>query len=39
MDFMCKDHDFSTERVEKFADKLSAIKSTPRQQGIGNWLS
>jgi flap endonuclease-1 len=39
IDFMCNKHDFGNERIEKFADKLEVIKSAPRQQGIGNWIS
>ncbi len=38
MDFMCNQHGFSADRIEKFADKLASIKSAPRQQGISNWM-
>lgn len=38
MKFMCDDHDFSQERVDKFADTLAGYKSAAGQRGIGAWV-
>lgn len=34
IDFMCKDHDFSTERIEKFAEKLWEKRVSAKQQRL-----
>ena len=34
VEFMCNDHDFSTERVEKFAEKLWERRSSVKQQRL-----
>ncbi len=36
--FMCDEHDFSQERVEKVADKLLELRGVKGQKGINNWL-
>ncbi len=36
--FMCDQHDFSQERVDKFADVLVGYKSAAGQKGIGAWV-
>ncbi len=36
--FMCDSHDFSQERVDKFADMLVGYKSSAGQKGIGAWV-
>lgn len=36
--FMCGSHDFSEERVEKFADTLMAMRSSAGQKGIDAWV-
>lgn len=36
--FMCEEHDFSEERIGKFADKLLEIKSGAGQKGINSWM-
>ena len=36
--FMCDTHDFSQERVDKFADMLVGYKSAAGQKGIGAWV-
>lgn len=38
MDFMCKKHEFSEERVEKFAEKLFESSKTSKQRGMDSWL-
>ncbi len=38
MKFMCDDHDFSQERVDKFTDTLAGYKSAAGQRGIGAWV-
>lgn len=38
MKFMCGAHDFSEERVEKFADTLVSLRSAAGQKGIGSWV-
>jgi flap endonuclease-1 len=35
--FMCGVHDFSEERVTKFADTLLSLRSASGQRGIGDW--
>jgi flap endonuclease-1 len=37
IDFMCKEHDFSEERITKYAEKLFGIQSATRQKTMGNW--
>jgi hypothetical protein len=34
---MCGAHDFSEERVTKFADTLLSLRSASGQRGIGDW--
>ncbi|MCL5786873.1 MAG: flap endonuclease-1 [Candidatus Marsarchaeota archaeon] len=36
--FMCKEHGFSEERVEKMAELLSTAKKEKRQKDINSWL-
>ena len=36
-DFMCRQHDFSEERVAKFAERLVETKKATRQKGLGDW--
>ncbi|MCL5412201.1 MAG: flap endonuclease-1 [Candidatus Marsarchaeota archaeon] len=36
--FMCGDHGFSADRVEKFADRLVGRLGSARQSGIGDWM-
>ncbi len=36
--FMCEKHDFSEDRVSKFADALLGFKSSAGQRGIGGWV-
>lgn len=36
--FMCDEHEFSEERISKFADKLLGIKQSGGQKGINSWL-
>jgi flap endonuclease-1 len=36
--FMCEEHGFSHERIDKFADKLGERQEAQRQQGMGKWL-
>ncbi|MCW6160399.1 MAG: flap endonuclease-1 [Candidatus Micrarchaeales archaeon] len=36
--FMCDEHDFSRERIEKYTDRLMELRSASRQKGIGNWI-
>ncbi len=36
--FLCERHDFSQERIEKFANKLAELKGHRGQKGINNWL-
>ncbi len=36
--FMCDDHGFSRERIEKFVDKLVSIRGEANQQGIHKWM-
>ncbi len=36
--FMCDEHDFSNDRITKFAEKLLEARSVTRQRGIGSWL-
>jgi flap endonuclease-1 len=38
MKFMCDEHDFSADRIGKFADSLAKFKSTSGQKGIGTWV-
>lgn len=36
--FMCTDHDFSEERVAKYAEKLVGAQSASKQSTIGKWM-
>ena len=36
--FMCGEHDFSEERIRKYAEKLSGINVKERQKGMEKWL-
>jgi flap endonuclease-1 len=36
--FMCDKHDFSEERISKFADTLMQLRSSGGQKGIGGWV-
>ena len=38
MRFMCNEHDFSEERIGKFADKLFEARGASRQKGIDSWV-
>ncbi len=38
IEFMCREHGFSEERIGKYADKLSDAGSGRGQKGIGSWL-
>jgi flap endonuclease-1 len=36
--FMCKEHDFSEERITKYTDKLFEAGTSSRQKSMGNWI-
>lgn len=36
--FMCDEHGFSHDRIDKFADRLWENQQTQRQQGMDKWL-
>ncbi|MDE1869006.1 MAG: flap endonuclease-1 [Candidatus Micrarchaeota archaeon] len=36
--FMCRQHDFSEERISKQAERLASRKNEQRQKGIDKWL-
>ncbi|MDE1871319.1 MAG: flap endonuclease-1 [Candidatus Micrarchaeota archaeon] len=38
VDFMCRDHGFSEERIAKTAERLAKAKPSTNQKGIGSWL-
>ncbi len=38
MRLMCAEHEFSEDRVGKYADKIVSITSEARQSGIGKWM-
>lgn len=38
IDFMCREHGFSIERVEKVTSKLLELGAEKRQKGINSWL-
>ena len=38
MHFMCDEYEFSSERIEKFAEKFTQFKSQKRQKGINSWM-
>ena len=38
IEFMCKEHDFSNERIEKSVDKLAGFKNQSKQKGMDKWL-
>lgn len=37
VEFMCKEHDFSEERIAKFTEKLAETKNAAKQKGLGAW--
>ncbi len=39
MRFMCGAHEFSEERIGKYADKMIGVTSEAKQSGIGKWMS
>ncbi len=38
MKFMCEEHQFSPDRIEKYADKIFEIGREHNQKGINKWL-
>ncbi|MGC8647968.1 MAG: flap endonuclease-1 [Candidatus Micrarchaeia archaeon] len=38
LNFLCDEHGFSKDRVEKFIEKLSEKRSEGKQQGISKWF-
>lgn len=38
IEFMCREHDFSNDRIDKFADKLGTINKESRQRSIEKWF-
>lgn len=36
--FMCAEHGFSNDRIDKFADKLAELRNQSRQKGMDKWL-
>ncbi len=38
MKFMCGEHEFSEERIGKFADRIMELRREPNQKGINKWL-
>ncbi|MFI5412651.1 MAG: flap endonuclease-1 [Candidatus Micrarchaeales archaeon] len=38
IEFMCKEHDFSEDRIGKYSAKLSGIRVSSKQSGIDNWI-
>ncbi len=36
--FMCDEHEFSTERIDKYSDKLTQVKGKAGQKGINSWM-
>ncbi len=36
--FLCEEHDFGRERIEKFVEKLAEKRSKGKQQGINRWF-
>ncbi len=38
IEFMCEKHSFDAQRIEKYADKLIAIRSDNGQQRMGKWF-
>ncbi len=38
LDFMCNEHEFSSDRVTKVADRLMELKGVKGQKGINNWM-
>jgi flap endonuclease-1 len=36
--FMCTEHGFSNDRIDKFADKLAELKNQSRQKGMDRWM-
>ena len=38
IEFMCKEHDFSNDRIEKSVDKLAGLKNQSKQKGMDKWL-
>ncbi len=38
VDFMCHKHEFSEERIKRYAELLAKTKGFSNQKGIGNWM-
>lgn len=38
LDFMCKKHDFSQERMTKLIERMAKTKTESRQKRMGGWL-
>ena len=38
MAFMCNEHQFSPERIEKYADRITEVSREHNQKGINKWL-
>lgn len=38
VEFMCDRHDFGRDRIERFANELSAKRGTRQQRGLGSWV-
>ena len=38
VDFMCKEHEFSEDRIRKTADRLAKVKGDLRQKGMDKWF-
>jgi flap endonuclease-1 len=38
MKFMCEEHGFSAERIDKYADKFVEAGAKKKQKGMGSWL-
>ena len=38
LNFMCIEHGFDEQRIEKYAKKAIEIKGSARQRGIGSWM-
>ncbi|ASI14071.1 flap endonuclease 1 [Candidatus Mancarchaeum acidiphilum] len=38
VDFMCRKHEFSEDRIRRYAELLSKAKGSLNQKGISNWM-
>ncbi len=38
VNFMCREHGFSEERVKKYSERFNKFKSAKGQKGIGGWM-